>query len=140
MLRSRSSTTSSSRSGRCSRRFGTERDGRKLPPVFAPRVRFHRAGVSVSGAVVVWSLPRRDAAELMLLIAFALAMSGVLAARSVAAFFLAWEAMSLISAFLVAAQHERRVVRRATLTYLIVAQGGALCVLVALCILAGQAG
>jgi hydrogenase-4 component B len=94
----------------------------------------------VSCAVVVWSLPRRDAAELMLLIAFALAMSGVLAARSVAAFFLAWEAMSLISAFLVAAQHERRVVRRATLTYLIVAQGGALCVLVALCILAGQAG
>ena len=44
--------------------------------------------------------------------------------------------MSLISTFLVAAHHRRRGVRRATLTYLIIAQSGALCILAALALLA----
>jgi hydrogenase-4 component B len=94
----------------------------------------------LSIAVGLWSLRRGRPADIALIALFALTMLGVLVARSVAAFFLMWEAMSLVSAFLVASQHERRKVRRATLTYLIVAQGGALCVLAGLCILAIHAG
>ncbi len=90
--------------------------------------------------VGVWSLQRGRAADVMFIAAFAAAMLSVLLARSVAAFFLAWEAMSIVSAFLVAAHHERRGVRRATLTYLIIAQSGALCILVALVLLAVNAG
>ena len=63
----------------------------------------------------------------------------VLVARSVAAFVLAWELMSLVSAFLVVAYHDRRNVRRATFVYLAVAQSGALCILVALLLLASHA-
>ncbi len=90
--------------------------------------------------VGIWSLQRGRAVDVMLIATFAAAMLLVLLARSVATFFLAWEAMSIISAFLVAAHHERRSVRRATLTYLIIAQSGALCILVALLLLAINAG
>jgi hydrogenase-4 component B len=87
-------------------------------------------------AVALWSVKRGRAGDNLLIGGFALAMLGVLLAQSVAAFFLAWEAMSLVSVFLIAAQHERRAVRRAALTYLVVAQGGALCILAALVVLA----
>ena len=94
----------------------------------------------VSFAVGVWSLQRARPADIVLIGLFALAMLGVFVAQSVAAFVLAWEAMSVVSAFLVAAHHERRDVRRATLTYLIFAQAGALCILAALFICAIAAG
>jgi hydrogenase-4 component B len=94
----------------------------------------------VSLAVGSWSIRRGSPAGIVAIGCFALAMFGVFVAQSVTAFFLAWEAMSLIAAFLVAAHHERRDVRRATLTYLIVAQAGALCVLAALCTLAVATG
>lgn len=94
----------------------------------------------VSAAVGIWSVARARAADIVLIGFFALAMFGVLIAQSVAAFALAWEAMSLISAFLVAAHHERRSVRRATLTYLVFAQAGALCIIAALFLLATAAG
>jgi len=91
-------------------------------------------------AVALWCARRGAAQDPLLIAAFAAAMLLVLIARSVALFLFAWEAMSLISAFLVAAHHERRGVRRATFTYLVVSQSGALCVLVALTLLAGAAG
>jgi len=94
----------------------------------------------VSFAVGSWSLRRGRPADIVLIGFFALAMLGVFVAQSVAAFLLAWEAMSLVSAFLVAAHHERRNVRRATLTYLIFAQAGAICILAALFVLAVNAG
>lgn len=94
----------------------------------------------VSLAVGTWSVRRARPADIVLIGFFALAMFGVFIAQSVAAFALAWEAMSLISAFLVAAHHERRSVRRATLTYLIFAQAGALCIIAALFIVATAAG
>jgi len=94
----------------------------------------------VSFAVGAWSLQRARPADIVLIGFFALAMLGVFVARSVAAFVLAWEAMSLVSAFLVAAHHERRDVRRATLTYLIFAQAGVVCIVAALFILAIAAG
>jgi hydrogenase-4 component B len=94
----------------------------------------------VSFAVGVWSLQRARPVDIVLVGVFALAMVGVLTAQSVAAFALAWEAMSVVSAFLVAAHHERRDVRRATLTYLIFAQAGALCIVSALLICANAAG
>jgi hydrogenase-4 component B len=90
----------------------------------------------VSLAVGTWSIQRARPADIVLIGFFALAMFGVFIAQSVAAFALSWEAMSLISAFLVAARHERRSVRRATLTYLIFAQAGALCIMAALFVLA----
>ena len=93
----------------------------------------------ISFAVGLWSLRRGRPADIVLIGFFALAMLSVFIAQSVAAFFLAWEAMSLVSAFLVAAHHERREVRRAALTYLIIAQGGALLHLGrALCVLRGR--
>ncbi len=91
-------------------------------------------------AVALWSLRRGAPIDAALIGLFAGAMLLVLIAQSVASFFVAWEAMSLVSAFLVAAHHEQRRVRRATFVYLAVAQTGALCVLVALAILALQAG
>jgi hydrogenase-4 component B len=94
----------------------------------------------VSLAVGFWSLRRGRPADIVLVGFFALTMLGVLVAQSVVAFLLAWEAMSLVSAFLVAAHHERRNVRRAALTYLIFAQGGALCILAAMFVLALHTG
>ena len=86
-------------------------------------------------AVGVWCLRRDRPIDAVLIAGFMAAMLAVLVARSAAAFFLAWEAMSLVSVFLVAAHHERRDVRRAALVYLVVAQSGALCILLALSVL-----
>ena len=90
--------------------------------------------------VALWSVRRGRSVDAALLAGFIAAMICVLSARSITAFFLAWEAMSLISAFLVAAHHERRFVRRTTFLYLVIAQSGALCILTALIILATHAG
>ncbi len=68
------------------------------------------------------------------------AMIGVLLARSVAAFVLAWESMSLVSTFLVAAHHEQRSVRRAVLSYAIMSQFGTLFIIAALVMLAEGSG
>lgn len=94
----------------------------------------------LSAVVALWNVQRGRPADSVLIAAFTAAMLLVLTARSVACFFLAWEAMSLISTFLIAAHHERRYVRRATFTYLAVAQSGALCILAALVLLAVQTG
>jgi len=90
--------------------------------------------------VGAWSLRRGRPIDAALIAGFTLAMLLVLLARTVVAFFFAWEAMSLISALLIAAHHERRSVRRATFVYLAVTQTGAACVLVALALLAMWAG
>ncbi len=94
----------------------------------------------LDAAVALWSVRRGSALDAVLIAAFSAAMLLVLCTQSVAAFFFAWEAMALISAFLIAAHHERRSVRRATVLYLLVSQTGAACVLVALVLLAYQAG
>ena len=94
----------------------------------------------LAAAVAVWSTRRGRPADAALIAAFSAAMLLVLCSRSVALFFLAWEAMAVTSVFLVAAHHERRTVRRAAFTYLVVSQTGALCVLVALVLLARFAG
>ena len=91
-------------------------------------------------AVALWSLRRGGPRDALLIAAFTASMLAVLTARSVAAFFLAWEAMSLVSAFLVAVHHEQRGVRRATFVYVAMAQAGALCILVALLLLALACG
>ncbi len=94
----------------------------------------------LTGAVALWNVQRGRPADAALIAAFAAAMLLVLVARSVACFFLAWEAMSLISTFLIVAHHERRHVRRAAFAYLAIAQSGALCLLAALVLLAVQTG
>lgn len=91
-------------------------------------------------AVGAYCIKRDRPVDAVLIAGFMAAMSLVLVSRSVASFFLAWEAMSLISAFLVAAHHQRRDVRRATFVYLVVAQSGAACILVALLLLGVHAG
>ena len=91
-------------------------------------------------AIASWSTQRGRPVDALLIAAFTGAMLLVLVARSVTVFFVAWELMSLTSVFLVASHHERRDVRRAALVYLIVAQTGAFCVLVALALLAFHAG
>jgi hydrogenase-4 component B len=90
-------------------------------------------------AVGAWCLRRDRPVDAALIAGFVATMLLVLVARSVFAFVLAWEMMSLVSAFLVAANHGRRSVRRATFVYLAVAQSGALCILVALLLLASHA-
>jgi hydrogenase-4 component B len=94
----------------------------------------------LAAAVALWSARRGQPGEAVLIAAFSAAMLLVVCAQSVAAFFFAWETVALLSAFLIAAHHERRSVRRATLTYLIVSQTGAACVLVALVLLAQHTG
>ncbi|MGP6157659.1 MAG: proton-conducting transporter membrane subunit [Vulcanimicrobiaceae bacterium] len=91
-------------------------------------------------AVALWSVLRGSALDALLIAAFSASMLLVLCAQSVAVFFFAWETMALLSAFLIAAHHERRSVRRATALYLLVSQTGAACVLVSLVLLAYQAG
>jgi hydrogenase-4 component B len=108
-----------------------------LTPLAAP---FCALLAALGAAVGVWSLRRGRAGEAVLIALFSAAMLLVLCAQSVAVFFFAWEAVALISAFLIAADHERRSVRRASFVYLIVSQAGAACVLVALILLAGHAG
>jgi hydrogenase-4 component B len=90
-------------------------------------------------AVAVWGLRRGAAGDGLRLAPFVLAMIGVLLAQSVAAFFLAWETMSLVSAFLVGTHHERREVRRALLSYILVSQLGALCIVAGLALLGAHA-
>jgi hydrogenase-4 component B len=94
----------------------------------------------LDAAVALWSVERGSALDAVLIAAFSAAMLLVLCAQSVAVFFFAWEAMALVSAFIIATHHERRSVRRATALYLLVSQTGAACVLVALALLAYQAG
>lgn len=94
----------------------------------------------LGAATGIWSLERGSAKDSTSIAVFAATMVLVLCAQSVAMFWLAWEAMSLASAVLVASNHGRRGVRRATLTYVAVSQGGALCILVALSLLASHAG
>ncbi len=94
----------------------------------------------LGAAVGTWGLRRDRPIDAALIAGFMAAMLLVLIASSVASFFLAWETMSLVSAFLVAAHHKKRSVRRATWVYLVVAQSGALCILVALLLLAAHAG
>jgi hydrogenase-4 component B len=91
-------------------------------------------------AVALWGLTRGTATDGFRLALFVLAMIGVFLAQSVAAFFLAWELMSLVSAFLVGAHHERRKVQRALLSYILISQLGALCILTALALLGLHAG
>ena len=91
-------------------------------------------------AAALWSTRRGRAIDGVLIALFSGAMLLVLCARSVALFFLAWEAMALISVLLVLAHHERREVRRAAVLYSIVSQAGAACILVALVLLALHAG
>lgn len=91
-------------------------------------------------AVACWGLRRGTPGDGFLLALFVLAMIGVFLAQSVAAFFFAWEAMSLTSAFLVGAHHERRDVRRALFSYIVVSQVGALCIVAALALLGAHAG
>jgi len=90
--------------------------------------------------VALWGLERGGASDGAKLALFVVTMIGVFLAQSVAAFFVCWEAMALISALLIAAHHERRDVRRALLSYLIVSQTGAFCILAALALLAAAAG
>jgi hydrogenase-4 component B len=90
-------------------------------------------------AVAVWGLRRGAVDDGLRLAFFVLAMIGVLLAQSVAAFFLAWETMSLVSAFLVGTHHERREVRRALLSYILVSQLGALSIVAALALLGAHA-
>ncbi len=90
-------------------------------------------------AVGAWCSSNDRPVDAVLIAGFVASMLLVLVARSVLAFVLAWELMSLVSAFLVAAHHRRRGVRRATFVYLAVAQSGALCILLALLLLASHA-
>jgi len=90
-------------------------------------------------AVAFWGISRGRPIDAALVAAFAFSMLLVLIAQSVALFFLTWEVMSLTSVFLVAAHHERRGVRRAAFTYLLIAQSGALCILASLTLLAVHA-
>jgi hydrogenase-4 component B len=94
----------------------------------------------LDAAAALWSVRRGRAIDGVLIAAFSAAMLLVLCSRSVALFFFAWEAMALISVFLVLAHHERREVRRAAVMYLVVSQTGAACVLVLLALLALHAG
>ena len=97
--------------------------------------------LAVLGAATgIWSFERGSAKDSGLIALFAATMVLVLSAQSVAMFWLAWEAMSVSSALLVASNHGRRGVRRATFTYVTVSQGGALCILLALSLLASHAG
>jgi hydrogenase-4 component B len=93
----------------------------------------------VSPAIGLWGLKRGRARDGLRLTVFLLAMIGVLLAQSVASFALCWEAMTLSSAFLVGVYHERRPVRRALFSYLVVSQLGALCIIAALALLGIQA-
>lgn len=94
----------------------------------------------LGAATGIWSFERGSAKDSALIAIFAAAMVLVLCSQSVAMFWLAWEAMSVASAVLVASYHRRRGVRRATLTYVAVSQGGAFCILLALVLLSSYAG
>lgn len=94
----------------------------------------------VAPALGIWGIKRGRQQDGWLMMLFLFAMIAVLLAAGVAAFALAWEAMALVSAFLVGAYHERRNVRRALFSYLIVSQVGALCIVTAFALLGIHAG
>ncbi len=94
----------------------------------------------VAPGIGLWNMSRGNERDGFLLSGFAFAMILVLLAQSVAAFILSWEIMSLVSTFLVATLHERRYVRRAVLSYVIVSQLGVMCITAALAMLAMSAG
>ena len=94
----------------------------------------------VSAAVAIWNLKRGEPYDGVRLALFSAAMAAVLWAQSLAAFMLGWEAMALVSAFLVATHNARRSVRRAVFAYVLVSQLGALCITAFLALLAVHAG
>jgi hydrogenase-4 component B len=94
----------------------------------------------VTPAVALWSIRYGTRREFLLLALFVATMLGVLLARSVTAFFFSWELMALVSALLVATHRERRDVRRAAFSYLVMSQLGALCIIAAFALLADRAG
>ncbi|HVA29120.1 MAG TPA: proton-conducting transporter membrane subunit [Candidatus Baltobacteraceae bacterium] len=94
----------------------------------------------VCTAVAVWGYKRGSPADGWRLSLFGGAMVGVLLAQSVVAFLLCWEAMSLISAFLVATYSTRRSVRRAVFSYVLISQLATLCITAVLAVLAVHAG
>ncbi len=108
--------------------------------VTTPALPFLALIVLVVPGVAMWGLSWGAAGDGAKLAAFVVTMIGIFLAQSVAAFFVCWEAMALVSALLIAAHHERRDVRRALLSYLIVSQTGAFCILAALALLAAHAG
>lgn len=91
-------------------------------------------------AVALWGLKGARPLDSALVAIFAATMLLVLLSQSVTAFVASWELMSFASVPLVLAHHERRDVRRAAFTYLIIAQGGALCIIGAFALLAAHAG
>jgi hydrogenase-4 component B len=93
----------------------------------------------VCAATAIWSLDGGKPRAAVPLALFALCMTAVLEAQSVLAFALCWEVMALVSVFLVASDHERRVVRRAAFSYMLVSQLGALGIVTALALLAVHA-
>jgi hydrogenase-4 component B len=95
---------------------------------------------AVAIAIATWGLKRGAESDNLRLALFAASMAAVLFSQSLAAFILSWEAMSLVSAFLVATNHTRRPVRRAVFSYVIVGQLGAFCITAFLAILAAHAG
>lgn len=96
--------------------------------------------VLVAPAIALWTFARSTVRDALLLAAFVLSMVAVLLSQSVAAFVLSWELMALVSAFLVGTHHERRPVRRALFSYLLISQLGAICIMAALALLAVHAG
>ena len=68
------------------------------------------------------------------------AIEGVLVADDVVGFLLAWELMSLASAALVAAEHERGDCRRAALVYLVMSHVGTGCLVAGFLLLASLSG
>ncbi len=94
----------------------------------------------VAPGIGLWNLSRGNDRDGFSLAGFALAMILVLLAQSVAAFILSWEIMSLVSTFLVATLHDRRYVRRAVFSYVIISQLGVMCLTAALAMLAMNAG
>jgi hydrogenase-4 component B len=93
----------------------------------------------VSAATAIWSLKGGRPTASIGLAAFALSMVAVLEAQSLLAFALCWEFMAVISVFLVATDHERREVRRAAFSYMLVSQLGSLCIVTAFVLLAVHA-
>jgi hydrogenase-4 component B len=91
-------------------------------------------------AVALWSLKGARPVDSLLVAAFAVTMLLVLVSSSAAAFVASWELMAVASLPLVLAHHDRRDVRRAAFTYLVMSQGGALCIVGAFALIGAHAG
>ncbi len=83
--------------------------------------------------------PRGAAARLSLHAGFGLALLAVLAAQHVLLFLIAWEAMTLLSAALVAHETQSLRARSATYVYLALSHAGAACIALALFTLSAKA-